>query len=128
MDIKYRFLSSSDRLQSDNVNRERNPESAFIISGNVFMVGFFEGWGIFRFQMGNEEKNKKKTLQSYAAAQTMKSRLKCRYPARKEAECIFHRVPSARVSTLPPTLHGHIRGQTRSPSSAQLPIKVALHH
>lgn len=37
-----------------------------------------EGWGIFRFQMGNKG-GKKKTLQTYAAAETMKRRYKAGY-------------------------------------------------
>ncbi len=66
------ILPSHTAYKGDNVNTECNHESAIHNSGNSHhgLVGFFEGWGIFRFQMGNEEK---KTLQTYAAAETMKS-------------------------------------------------------
>lgn len=49
--------------KGDAVNTDGNDEGSARGGGNVRhrnLVGFLKGWGIFRFQMGNTERGKKK--------------------------------------------------------------------
>lgn len=70
---RFSFSFKAINAVLNDVNTESEPESSILDCGNVrhpALVGFLKGWGIFRFQMGNEEE--KKTSQTYAGAGTMK--------------------------------------------------------
>lgn len=100
----------------------------FIILGmnSSWSAGIFKGWGIFRFQMGNEEKKLcklRRQCRQWRPDLTLDMSVRSSRTKRQNSFCNMS--PPPPLSPYP-HLHKHIQAQTRHPNTVQLPTKVAL--